>query len=1384
RLAIHPAGPASLAELAAGVEDRRATSVFLTTGLFHQLATREGAGELARLGAVRWLATGGDTASPEVCRRVLGALPGTVLGNAYGPTENSSVTTAHVMASATGVAEPVPIGRPIPDTTVHVVDPELRPAPVGVPGELVTGGAGLARGYLGRPALTAERFVPDPFAPAAGSRLYRTGDLVRWLPEGRIEFLGRIDHQVKVRGFRIEPGEVEAVLARHPAVAEAVVLARPAPDGGPGGGKALVAYAVAAPGAAPEPAELRGHLAARLPGFMVPAAVVVLPELPLTPSGKIDRRALPEPDWAGAGGLRSGRGDGGAAPPRTPVEEVIAGVWAEVLGGPVPADLAAEAPGDEAPAIGREDDFFAAGGHSLAAARVVARMRDALGVELPLARLFETPTVAGLAEAVERELSGGAGAAAIPPVRPIGPADASYAPMSFAQERLWFLDRLEPDAPTYNLPAIYRLSGGLDVAALARSLRRIVARHEALRTRFEDGGDAPRQVIAPADGPRSRLPLPVVDLSALPEPARRREAALRTARECRRPFDLGSGASGGSLLRAHLLRLTPPGAHAEHRLLLVFHHIVSDGWSIGVFERELSALYGVFRGIDPASDPLPPLPVQYVDFARWQREWLRGEVLDAQLAHWTGRLGDAPAVELPADRPRPARPTYRGRLLPIAYPPATARGLEALGRREGATGFMTLLAGFAALISRWTGHDDLVVGAPVANRRRAELEGLIGFFVNTLALRIDLSGPSPSDASPPDGLTFRGLLGRVRRTAIESYVHQDLPFERLVEALGIERDPSRNPLFQVMLSVEPGGEREALRTFGGGGGSEPGRPALEIAPEPVDAGISKFDLTLFALAGGGELSATAEYAADLFDGATVRRLLDHLGTLLAAAVADPDVPVADLPLVSAGERHQVLVEWGGPSPLPGRQAERPGSGSTDRAGLGAACIHERFFARAERTPDAEALVAGAERLTYRELARRARAVAGSLGGLAPEARVGICAERTADLVAALLGTLAAGGVYVPLDPDYPRRRLEGMLADSGAVALLADGPHRELAGSLAAAVGASGPAPAVLSLEEAVAGTDAAPIPKLEPGRLAYLIYTSGSTGRPKGVAIEHRAASALIDWSRRAFSDEELAGVAAVTSISFDLSVFELFVPLARGGRVILAADALALPDLPAAGEVTLLNTVPSSAAELERAGKIPPAAATINLAGEPLTRDLVDRLHALPGVRRVLNLYGPSEDTTYSTWTEVAGTEVGRAGPDSGDRQPTIGRAVAGTASRVVDRSLRPVPIGVPGELLLGGAGLARGYLGRPALTAERWVPAPGGARLYRTGDLVRRLPDGRLDFLGRIDHQVKVRGFRIELGEVEAALAALPEVAEAAAGVRGTEAADRRLVAWVVP
>jgi amino acid adenylation domain-containing protein len=1298
RLVVYPSQRPTLEELGEVLERQRVSTLWLTAGLFHQMVERN----LQGLRPVRQLLAGGDVLSARHVRAALEALPGCTVINGYGPTENTTFTCCYPAGDVAGVEESVPIGRPIANSRAVVVDRELRPLPVGVPGELLAGGAGLARGYLDRPDLTAERFIPDPTAgllAPPGARAYRTGDLARLLPDGRLDFLGRVDQQVKIRGFRIEPAEIESALCSHPAVAAAVVTAR-AGRGDIQSDRRLAAYVVTRPGLpAPTAAALRALLRERLPEPMVPTVWTFLEELPLTAHGKVDRRALPEP-----GAVRT---ETALAVPCTPTAEVLAGLWCEVL---------------DFEALGIHDNFFDLGGHSLLATQVVSRVRDAFGVELPLRRLFEAPTVGAFAEVIDEALRGEAGVRTpgVEPVRRGGPL-----PLSFAQRRLWFLDQLSPGSAVYNIPYPLSLEGELDPSILKSALEEVVRRHEVLRTTFRSLDGEPRQAIAPAGA----FPLPIVDLQGLEEPQRRREATALVEWDAVRPFDLAAG----PLLRATLLKLGPE----RHDLLLTMHHIVSDGWSMEILLRELAALYDAWAAGRPS--PLAELPVQYADFAVWQRQWLSGGALARQLAYWRRQLAGAPAgLDLPADLPRPAVQTFTGATRSAELPAELSADLRAFCRREGVTLFMLLLAGLDVLLARYSGQQDVLVGSPVANRNRAETEGLIGFFVNTLVLRSDLS------AAP----SFRDLLRQVRETALAAYGHQDLPFELLVEELRPERDLSRSPFFQVLLAVATVRDLPVL-------------DHLNLSRIEAETATAKFDLSLFAAEVDSTLQTLVEYNTDLYEGATVRRLLGHLGRLLGAAVEEPERGWRDLPLLSEGERQQLLVGFND-------------SGSTTGPEL---CLHELFEAQAASTPERVALVAPeGVRLTYRELNERAERLARRLRalGLGPEVLAGVLLERTADLIVALLAVLKAGGAYAPLDPSYPRQRVLLMLETARAAVLVT---QRRLAEAFQNALPAG---LATVHLEpgwekEPETGAEAAR--RVLPDNLAYVIFTSGSTGVPKGVAIEHRTAVTMVRWARTLYTPEEYAGLLGSTSICFDMSVFEIFATLAEGGKILLAENALALPDLAGKEEVVLVDTVPSAMAELLRLGRLPPSIRTVNLGGEALKGSLVEEIYGkLPSVERVVNLYGPSEDTTFSTYSVVP----------RGAAQPRIGRPVAGEAAYVLDNEMRPVPVGIPGALYLGGEGVTRGYLYRPEPTAERYIPnpyGPPGSRLYRVGDLVRVLPAGELDFLGRLDHQVKVRGFRIELGEIESALARHPEVREAAVLAEPEPGgAGNRLIAYV--
>ena len=962
-------------------------------------------------------------------------------------------------------------------------------------------------------------------------------------------------------------------------------------------------------------------------------------------------------------------------------------------------------------------------------------MREALTVELPLRRIFEEPRLAGFAAAVERARRQGDGpiAPTSPPLRPVALPSRSGQdlPLSFAQERLWFLDQLTPGSPAYNIPLALRLSGRLDRAVLTASLQEIVRRHESLRTTFVAEAGQPVQRIAPWP----IFPFPLIDLRGLPVAAGVREGELlrRVEAEAGRAFDLAQG----PLLRGTLVRL----ADEEHAALLTLHHIVADGWSTGVLLRELQALYA--SGVAGCPSPLPDLPLQYADFALWQRGPRVEEVLAEQLAYWRQALAGLATLELPVDRPRPPLRRGRGASRRIDLPPELSRDLEALQRSAHATLFMALLAGFAALLSRYTGQDDVAVGSPIANRNYREIEGLIGFFVNTLVFRLDDSG-DPS---------FLALVAQARRAALAAYEHQDVPFERVVGALSPERDPSRTPLFQVLFQLQSGG------------GQALSLPGLTLAAIPATGETAKFDLTLALAEGPAGLSGVWEYDRDLFEETTIARLSDHFATLLAGAVAAPGARLSELPLLSAAERGQ-LQNWS-----TGLRTVLPGL-----------CAHHLFLNQARRTPAALALLCGADRLTYRELAERVLRLAGVLRaqGVGPEILVGVCLERTVALPVALLAVLAAGGAYVPIDPTYPPERQRLMLEDSGArllltaPALLPALPDTACERLL---LDGSGLPPADLPRAPERAG------PGPGPENLAYVLYTSGSTGRPKGVEIRHAGLVNFLASMMREPGFSATDTLLAVTTVSFDIAGLELYLPLAVGGRIVLASretatDGTLLARALVESGATVLQATPATWRLLLAAGWPVTPGLTALCGGEALPRDLAAAL--LGRVDSLWNLYGPTETTIWSTLERVLLDEP------AGGTMP-IGHPIANTRSWVLDRHLDPVPVGSVGSLYLGGAGLARGYRGRPDLTAERFVPDPWsdvpGARLYRTGDLARYLPSGRLVFLGRADHQVKVRGYRIELGEIEAVLCDHPGVRQVVVLAREDVPGDRRLVAYVV-
>jgi len=1048
--------------LAETIRSARITILHIVPSLLRLLVEEPAFDDSLRLRAVM---CGGETLPTTLAKRFRDRSKA-VLYNVYGPTET-------IIDSTCWPCDPLnertssPIGRPIPNARVYILDDALRPLPIGVAGEMHIGGVGLARGYLNRPVLTAEKFIPDPFSREPNARLYKTGDRARFLADGNIEFLGRGDHQVKLRGLRIELGEVEAALNQHSAVQSAVVVAR---EDVPGE-KRLVAYVVAQ--AAPE--ELRRFLKAKLPEHMVPAVFVAIESLPLLPNGKVNRRALPAPDRARP------ELEYAFAAPRTPIEATLAEIWAQILG---------------VERVGIYDNFFDLGGHSLLATQAASRMREAFRVEISLRRLFETPTVAGLAESIEAALRAGQIQLA-PPILPVS-REGNLA-LSFAQQRLWFIDQLEPGLPAYNIAAAIRLQGPLNVGALEQALNEIVARHESLRTTFGKADGRPTQSIASA----LSIELPIVDLRDWPANERETEVRRRVTAEAKRPFDL----SQGPLLRVTVLRLS----NSEHVGLLTMHHIISDGWSIGILIRELAALYLAHCAGGTAS--LPVLGVQYADFAHWQRLWLEGEVLETQISYWKKALADAPSsIDLPTDRPRPLAQTFHGAHRSTVLPKHVQDGFKALSRAEEATPFMAFLAAFKVLLHRYTDQEDLLVGTPIANRDRLETEGVIGFFVNTLVLRTNLSG-NPR---------FREVLRRVRNVCLGAYSHQDLPFDRLVDELRVKRDLSRNPLFQVMFVLH-NTPHHAVEM-----------PGLIVSPVDGDSEPAHFDLTLQIMDTPEGLTASFVYNTDLFDADTIARMLSCYRNLLEGIVADPERRLADLPILTDAERRQVSVGWNAAPTEPPRSA----------------CVQQIIEAQARRMPEAIAVALERDTLTYGELNCRANQVARRLRslGVGRDVPVAICMERSLALVIGLLGILKSGGAYVPLDPAYPKERLAFMLNDSGAPVLLT---RQDLAGRFAEETAN------IVCLDSDWAAMERESGENLgfsaRPEDLAYVIYTSGSTGRPKGVLVSHEAIADHCQTIRQHYALAAADRVLQFASSSFDVSLEEILPTLMAGGRLVI---------------------------------------------------------------------------------------------------------------------------------------------------------------------------------------------------------------------------------------
>ncbi len=1263
------------------------------------------------------------------------------LYNHYGPSETHVVTSFTLPSDPESWPVFPPLGRPLPNTEMYLLDSRLHPVPVGVPGELYIGGTCLAHGYLNRPVLTAERFIPHPFSDEPGARLYKTGDLARYLKDGNIEFIGRNDFQVKIRGMRIELGEIEATLRQHETVNEAVVVLGPGQYHNAvasGQERKLVAYVIANPGCKIETKQLRDYLRGKLPEYMLPSAFVTLTAFPLTVSGKIDRLALPEPE-------RNLETEEGYVAPRNALEEVLSTIFAEVL---------------KLERVGVGDNFFELGGHSLSATQIVSRIREAFRLELAVRGIFEQPTVEGLARAlledhgewIERTAELLLQVSSISDEQEkrenentiirkreettseqrsdekVNARRIRTAPLSFAQQRLWFLDQYEPDNILYNIPAAIRLHGTLDVKALERSLNEILRRHEALRTTFAVVGESPVQVVNEAPD----FQLTVVELS---EKSAEKTAARLAAEEARKPFNL----SEGPLLRVKLLRL----AEDDQVLLITIHHIVSDGWSIKVLIGEIGELYDAYtNGRDAA---LPELPIQYADFAAWQRDWLQGERLEEQLSYWRDQLADAPPLlELPTDRPRPTFKTFHGADVLLRVPKKLSEDVARLGRHEGATLFMTLFSAFATLLYRYSGQREILIGTPIANRNRAETESLIGFFINTLILPTRFS----------EQMTFRELLGQVRETALEAYAHQDLPFEKLVEELQPERTLSHSPLFQVQFHLQ----NALTESFSLSG--------LSMSQVEVETQTAKFDLLLTMVESTAGLAGRLNYNTDLFDAATIHRMAQHFERLLEAAVANPDEQISRLRFLLDSERDRVLFEWNDTRTEYGKDAP----------------LHLALAAQAELTPDAAAVRFEQDELTYRELNQRANQIGRFLQklGVGPEISVGIFLERSTEMLIGLLGVLKAGGAYVPLDPTSPAERLSFIIRDAGLSFVLTRERLREFLSASDARLICLDSDWKDISQED-----DADFDSGVTAENLAYIVYTSGSTGRPKGVLVEHRQLSSYINGVRERLALDACKSFALVQPLTVDSSVTTIYSPLLTGGCLHLiseerAADAQALAAYLRQHRIDYLKIAPSHLAALQQTidpSMLMPRKLLI-LGGEASRVSFAKQLRTLAQCS-IFNHYGPTETTVGVTTYQVNETVAGVTLP--------IGKPLPNVQAYVLDRHMEPVPVGVAGELYIGGKYVARGYLNRPELTAERFIPdrfsAATGARLYSTGDVVRYHADGQIEFLGRQDQQVKVRGFRIELGEIETVLRQHEGVHEAVVTAYAGNDGDTHLAAYVV-
>lgn len=1278
-------------QLAALIQRHAISHVVWTPSLYDVILRDSAPGDLASLCVV---VSAGEGLPHDVVRRHYERLPHATLYNEYGPTE-AAVWSSVYRASAEDHGPLIPIGKPIANTAMYMLDSEMRPVPIGVTGEICIGGGGLARGYLKQPELTDAKFVANPYAP--GARLYKTGDFGRFRPDGNIEFVGRVDQQVKLRGYRIELGEVEAALRDLPGIRDAVVIMYDDPVKGP----MLAGYATSDQRPAPTAHHLQELMGRRVPSYMVPSTVVVMDSLPLLPNGKVDRQALPDPSTL------SNTEDSATVHPRDHIDHTLIEIWSQVLG---------------RRRIGIHQNFFALGGHSLLATQAVSRIREVFRVELPLRALFESPTIFGVAEQIRVERRRTDGQRPLPPIVPV--ARTQSLPLSYSQQRMWFVQRLAPEATAYNLLFVSRQKGPLKTSALREAIDALTRRHESLRTTFTLTGAGLVQIIASWQAPHWLE----VDLRRLPEDQREQEAVRLAEEEGRRPFDL----QRGPLARFCLIRI----GDGDHLFVINLHHIIGDQWSFGILGRDFAMYYNALAQGQPLPDV--PLPIQYADYAVWQRRCLTEDRLKSQEEYWVNRLAGLSALSLPTDYPRPATQTFRGAYCWIDLPDALIEQLKSYSSRRQVTAFMTLLACFQLLLSRYSGQTDLAVGSPIANRTHMALEQLVGTFVNTLVLRTDLTGDP----------TFDETLDRVKETALGAYANQDYPFDKLVDTLQIDRDPSVPHLVQVLFNMAnaPIGDITVQ--------------GLTWSPFEVDPGSSQFDLSL-AIELEIAKKAYLTFNTDLFSRQTAQRMLRHFAILLQQALAHSHANVSMLEILTPDEQHQLVHEWN----------------RSESAYPKTLCLPELFEAQVEQRPDSAAVSMDGQGLTYRQLNIRANQLARRLRamGVGPEVVVGICLDRSFDSLVALLGVMKAGGCYLPLDPEYPRERIRFMVEDAGAAVVISTAALSDRFDPTACRV---------LLLEQEQESLRREADHNLPPAAssqdLVYLLYTSGSTGRPKGVEIRHQSLVNFL-WSMKdkpGCSAKDI--VLGLTTFSFDIAGLELYLPLVVGARIELVSRAVAmdghrLKECLERVRPTLMQATPATWRLLLDTGWTGSRTLTALCGGEGLSRDLAEQL--LQRTAAVWNMYGPTETTIWSTVEQV----------QVGDKDMTIGRPIANTEIYILDQQMRVVPIGVPGELYIGGHGLARGYHRRPELTRERFVSHPFSkdpqAKLYRTGDLARYRSNGRIEHLGRLDHQVKVRGFRIELGEIEEILGRHPALRQVAVTAREDRHGLKQLAAYLV-